>query len=83
MRLALGAVTCLGAVIVAPKMLIAEGKKKQIPVLSEGYYFDRNGNYITSGYVRIDHGKDSVVPQTWTITATTSEETTEWVTVKS
>ena len=60
MRFTLGAVACLGAAIVAPKVLVAKEKKKQIPVLSKGYYFDRNGDYVTSGYAQI-------IPQTGTV----------------
>ncbi|HDZ27022.1 hypothetical protein LCGC14_1761840 [marine sediment metagenome] len=81
LRLALGSIACLGAVITVPGILIA--KEKNPFCLENVKKGAEKIGYATSGYVRVDHGKDSVVPQVWTVTATFPEGTTEWVTVNS
>ena len=79
LRLALGAVACLGAVITVPGILIAKEKNPFcLENVKEGA--EKIG-YATSGYVRVDHGKDLVVPQVWTVTTTSPEDgTTDWLT---
>ena len=71
LRLALGSIACLGVVIVAPMSFIGK-RKDETPILQDGFYFDRDGNHVTSGYAQvgtIHHGNVTV-----TVTSTDNFE---------
>ena len=96
MRFTLGSMACLGAAIVAPKVLMAEPKKGEwmISGVETGEWILGNPepaqhkHHVTSGYVHVDHDGDYyAVPQTWTITASCTDEQVKqsgnWAVIKA
>ena len=73
MRFTLGSMACLGAAIVAPKVLMAEPKKEEWMLGNPEPA--QHKHHVTSGYVHVDHDGDYyAVPQTWTVTASCTDE---------